>query len=176
MSLQQWIVVFQAAITVLLIGGGIYFRHILKSLFDRQLGAVEAELRSVSAEKDRLEALQAPAITAEHKSMKEFADDMASQKQELQNAMKQIEEELEKAESAGRYAMLLGMAGAFSEAAGVVNQIIRFHRKAGGGLESLMLPNILSDARDTLFAEAKCALEDKKPRLVNLARFTERWK
>ncbi len=136
----------------------------------------DQERKTLNARITQLEGMVAPSITDEWKSMKEFADDMASQKQELHRAMEQLKEEKGKAESDARTAMLLGMAGAFSEAAAAINQIIRFHQKAGGGLEGLLLPKVLSDARDTLFAEAKSALEGKKPSLVNLARFTERWK
>ena len=90
---MQTVLVFaQIAIPVLLAIGGLWLRHVVK----QQLSLKDAEIQALKTEKDRLEALTAPAITSEHKAMKEFADEMARRKQEIEKTMNQVKEEAEK--------------------------------------------------------------------------------
>jgi hypothetical protein len=78
--------VLNVIVAVLLAVYGVWFNNVVK----HQLGAKDATIETLKTEIDSLKGDRAPAIAAEHKIMKEFADQMAAQKQQLEDQVKTL--------------------------------------------------------------------------------------
>jgi hypothetical protein len=170
--MQIAILIIQAAILAIIVIGGIWLRYVV----NQQLALKKSEIEVLQAEKERLEGLKAPAIIAEHKAMKEFAEDMTRQNQRLQEALKQFEDEKGRAESGAYMKMLKGMGIAFLDGAGTIDRIIEYRKKATNVFAQLELDAMLQEASALLYKQAATAFDGKRPSLSNVARFALRWR
>jgi hypothetical protein len=91
MSIQAWLVILDAAILAVLGAGGWYFHNFLKERLARELSIKDATIQSLSTEVGRLKGMVSPVITAEHKFIREYAEEVTRNKQELLQRLKELE-------------------------------------------------------------------------------------
>jgi len=80
MPLESWNVLFSATTSGLVLVGGIWLRYVVNQQLkakDTTIETLSAAIKLHEAEIASLKGDRAPALAAEHKIMKEFADQMA---------------------------------------------------------------------------------------------------
>ena len=77
--METAILVVEAAILGILIGGGWWLHHVVS----QQRRLKDDVIQTLRAENERLEALKAPTIIEEHKSMKDYAESVTQEKMKL---------------------------------------------------------------------------------------------
>jgi phage shock protein A len=93
MTIQAWTLLFSAITSGLVLVGGIWLRYVVNQQLkskDTTIETLNAAIKFHEAEIAALKGDCAPAIAAEHKIMKEFADQMAAQKQQLEDQVKTL--------------------------------------------------------------------------------------
>jgi hypothetical protein len=85
--------VLNAVVAVLLVGYGIWFRNVVAQQLatkDTTIETLDAVVKLHEAELSALKREAAPAIANEHKTMREFAEQMAAEKQKLEEQVKAL--------------------------------------------------------------------------------------
>ncbi len=142
----------------------------------------DAQIDLLEAEKGRLKEQTDPAMAAEYKTVLEFAREMRSQKQQLEQetkemllAIKQLKVEKGKTEAAVKAAFTRGIGvGCIEGSTAIWHAFQDF--KATEGLPFVIdrrLFELLWEKRAELAAQGKKALEGERPTLPNLARARE---
>jgi chromosome segregation ATPase len=93
MTVQGWNLLFSAITAGLVLVGGIWLRYVVTQQLkakDTTIETLNAAIKLHEAEIAALKGDRAPAIAAEHKIMKEFVDQMAAQKQQLEDQVKNL--------------------------------------------------------------------------------------
>lgn len=181
------LIILQAAILGVLIGGGFWLRYVVK----QQLSLKDGEIRALRSEKERFEGLTADIFAVrEERLSKGYAratEELeakekeieklkitAKQKEEIEITLQQLKQEKEKEPSKRQAEVLRAMGIGFVDGARAIQEIIEFQRRERGVLKDILLIEKLRAERDSLYEQAEKALHGKRPDISRVAEFMAR--
>jgi hypothetical protein len=128
MQIETWNILLNAVIGVLLLGYGIWLRSVVRRQLDSKDSTIEslgAAIKANEAEIARLHGETAPAIADSYKRMKEFAERIAAESNDLATRFKAIESDRQKIATDVSRERLSGHAEGFAAAASMLAKRIR---------------------------------------------------
>src|ERR1700693_1452166 len=94
MTLESWTMVFSAATSGMVLVGGIWLKYVVAQQLaakDTTIESLQTTVKLCEKQISGLEGERAPAIAAEHKTMREYAERMTEDKQKLEAQLNSTE-------------------------------------------------------------------------------------
>ena len=163
------LIILQAAILGVLIGGGFWLRHVV----NQQLRLKDSQNEALRAERDQARAASAPALAHDLITTSKALDEMAGQKQKLQEDLNQLRTQAGKPGADGTERFIHGVGFGCLEGAMTIRYHLYDYLTSHKGEPALptQFMDMLATQHNELLAKAQGALKGKEPNLTNANRY-----